>query len=54
MRWLAVDENVAACVYTFRWSGLIDGRPRSGRGRGTNVLARRDGSWVMIHEHLSG
>ncbi|MCN0154493.1 nuclear transport factor 2 family protein [Salinispora arenicola] len=31
----------------------MDGQPRSGGGRGTNVLARRDGSWQMVHEHLS-
>jgi len=53
VRWVAVDDTVATCIYAFRWSGVVDGQPRSGIGRGTNVLARRDGRWVMVHEHLS-
>jgi ketosteroid isomerase-like protein len=32
---------------------VIDGRPRSGQGRGTNVLVKRDEEWKMQHEHLS-
>lgn len=53
VRWIAADDLVAVCLYRFTWSGLVDGQPRSGGGRGTNVLARRDGSWQMVHEHLS-
>ena len=53
VRWIATDDVVAVCWYRFTWSGLVDGQPRSGGGRGTNVLTRRDGSWQMVHEHLS-
>ncbi|MFJ4406431.1 nuclear transport factor 2 family protein [Streptomyces sp. NPDC088910] len=28
-------------------------QPRSGEGRGTNVIVKRDGAWKMLHEHLS-
>ncbi|MFJ9469039.1 nuclear transport factor 2 family protein [Streptomyces caniferus] len=31
----------------------MDGPPRSGRGRGTNVLVNPAGTWQMLHEHLS-
>jgi len=51
--WLALSPEVAACVFRFDWSGVIAGSPTSGSGRGTIVLARRDDSWVVVHEHLS-
>ncbi|KAK1183485.1 nuclear transport factor 2 family protein [Streptomyces sp. NBS 14/10] len=35
------------------WTGTIDGQPRSGSGRGTNVLVNSAGTWQMLHEHLS-
>jgi hypothetical protein len=35
-------EWVAVCRYRYRWTGVIDGAPASGHGRGT-----------MLHEHLS-
>ena len=51
--WVAQSSDVAVCVYRFDWSGLIGGKPASGTGRGTSVLARRADSWVVVHEHLS-
>jgi len=53
LRWLAVSEDVAACVYAFDWSGEIDGQPTGGGGRGTSVLRRIEGEWRVAHEHLS-
>lgn len=53
LAWVAVTSELAVCTYGFRWQGLVDGRPASGSGRGTNVVARRDGVWKMLHEHLS-
>jgi uncharacterized protein (TIGR02246 family) len=52
-QWLAASEEIAACVYTFDWSGEIDGKPASGGGRGTTVLRRIEGNWRVAHEHLS-
>jgi ketosteroid isomerase-like protein len=49
--WLARSKTVAACA--FKWTGEIDGKTVSGKGRGTSVL-RRDGErWRVVHEHLS-
>ena len=46
--------DAAACTYAYHWSGVIDGPPSSGKGRGTNVLARdAAGRWSIVHEHLS-
>jgi uncharacterized protein (TIGR02246 family) len=53
VEWFAVTDEVAACRYRFSWRGVVDGQARSGRGRGTNVLVRRDGAWQVQHEHLS-
>jgi ADP-ribose pyrophosphatase YjhB (NUDIX family) len=53
LEWVTLTGEVAACRYLFRWRGVVDGRPRSGRGRGTNVLVKRDGGWQVQHEHLS-
>ncbi len=53
VEWLTVGESSAACLYTFRWRGNIDGVAREGSGRGTNVLCNDNGRWYVIHEHLS-
>lgn len=53
LEWVVLSREAAVCRYRFRWEGLIDGTPKSGRGRGTNVITRCDGTWRMLHEHLS-
>jgi ketosteroid isomerase-like protein len=53
VQWIAVGQEVAVCIYVFRWEGLIDGRPQWGTGRGTSVLRKEDERWVVAHEHLS-
>lgn len=51
--WPTVTDVNAVCTYTFHWQGAVDGKQASGSGRGTNVLEKRDGSWQIVHEHLS-
>jgi ketosteroid isomerase-like protein len=46
IRWIATSDNVAACIYQY-------GQPASGSGRGTSVIRREGGGWVVAHEHLS-
>lgn len=53
LKWLVVTETVAVCTYRFSWQATIDGVRQSGNGRGTNVLEKRNGSWQIVHEHLS-
>jgi ketosteroid isomerase-like protein len=53
LEWLAVSDDVAACRYRFSWRGVVDGQASSGLGRGTNVVVRRGGAWLVQHEHLS-
>lgn len=53
LEWPVLTTDVAVCRYRFSWTGIVDGEPRSGQGRGTNAIVRRDGGWRMLHEHLS-
>jgi ketosteroid isomerase-like protein len=51
--WIVEGDTAAACTYRFNWKATIDGKPSSGRGRGTTVLKRVDDRWWIVHEHLS-
>ena len=53
VEWVSVSAGHAVCRYRFAWTGTVNGQPKSGRGRGTNVLVNTDGTWQMLHEHLS-
>lgn len=53
LEWVVLTADHAVCRYRFFWTGVVDGQPRSGQGRGTNVIVKRDGAWKMLHEHLS-
>lgn len=53
LEWPVLTTGVAVCRYRFAWTGVVEGQPRSGQGRGTNVIVRRGGVWLMLHEHLS-
>jgi ketosteroid isomerase-like protein len=53
LTWLVNSGDVAACVYDYAWSGLIEGECASGFGRGTTILKRSKDGWKVIHEHLS-
>ncbi|MDP1591400.1 MAG: nuclear transport factor 2 family protein [Prosthecobacter sp.] len=50
--WTVVTDDVATCRYEFRWKGLISGQEASGGGRGTSILRKVDGRWLIAHEHL--
>ena len=52
VHWVIKDLSFAVCIYNFQWSGQIDGKPASGRGRGTAVLKNENGSWLLLAEHL--
>jgi ketosteroid isomerase-like protein len=54
LEWIAEAEAAAACLYQFNWEATIDGQRQSGAGRGTTVLSRNSGRWLIVHEHLSG
>jgi ketosteroid isomerase-like protein len=53
LTWILNTTNAAACVYDYSWSGIVNGKPASGSGRGTNILVRSGDNWLIVHEHLS-
>jgi len=53
VRWIATEPTVAVCTYLFRWEGVVDGKPKQGEGRGTNVFVKTEDKWKIMHEHLS-
>lgn len=50
--WTTVTDEVAVCHYEFRWKGLIHGQEAAGGGRGTSLLRKAQGQWLVAHEHL--
>ena len=50
--WLAETADCAAYMFEFHWTGVIGGREASGSGRGTTVLTRDCGRWLLIGEQL--
>jgi ketosteroid isomerase-like protein len=53
VRWVAISDTAATCIYEFKWQGDIDGVHKSGYGRGTNAMIKTADGWKMAHEHLS-
>jgi hypothetical protein len=52
VHWIRRSEELAVYSFAFRWTGVINGRAESGRGRGTSVLVRDGMDWKLIAEHL--
>jgi len=50
--WLKKTDDFAVCLYSFHWSGLINGEPARGTGRGTAVLVTQQEHWLLLTEHL--
>lgn len=53
LNWIAKGDEAAACTYRFNWKARVDGTLAEGSGRGTTVLQKREGRWLIVHEHLS-
>ncbi|WP_044642301.1 YybH family protein [Risungbinella massiliensis] len=54
VKWIAVAQNSATCIYTYTWEGFYQNAFRSGSGRATNVFVKNgNGFWKLKHEHLS-
>ena len=53
IEWIVASYWNSACTYTFKSDGVVDGKRQVYEGRGTNILRRLDGSWRVVHEHLS-
>lgn len=45
-------SDYAVFTFNFKWSGIINGQPADGGGRGTSVVVKENASWQLISEHL--
>lgn len=52
LKWTTATPTMACCHYLFHWKGYIAGKEANGSGRGTSVLVKVDGKWLIAHEHL--
>ncbi len=52
IKWLVKDTKYAVYLFEFNWTGIIDGKPRSGSGVGTSVLLKENARWKLLTEHL--
>lgn len=52
VHWVRKTEQYAVYIYTFHWTGFIDGKQVEGAGRGTSVLIMENGKWLLLAEHL--
>ncbi len=53
VNWIKADDATAVYTFRFKWTGIINGQPASGAGRGTAVIVKHDGRWQLLAEHLS-
>lgn len=52
VHWVTKSSEMAVYLFDFSWSGLINGQPASGSGRGTSVLIKESDRWQLLVEHL--
>lgn len=52
VHWVMKADMTAVYLFDFHWSGMINGKPARGSGRGTSVLINEMGTWRLLVEHL--
>ena len=52
VHWVSQADDHAVYTFAFAWTGVVDGNPAGGKGRGTAVIVRREGGWQLLAEHL--
>ena len=52
VQWLMQNEEVAVYVFVVSWTGIINGEPAQGAGRGTAIITSQNGEWKLLAEHL--
>ncbi len=53
INWLIKEKFYAVYLFTFLWSGLVNGEQVSGGGIGTSVIIDQGNGWKLLTEHLS-
>ncbi len=48
-----VQGDVAWASYQWEFTGLVDGKPSTDRGHTTLIFEKRNGAWLIVHNHTS-
>lgn len=48
-----LSGNFAWACYQWDFSAVVDGQPSAARGQTTLILEKRNGRWVIVHNHTS-
>ena len=51
--YIKADGSVGWAGYQWEFTATVDGNPMSARGQTTLVLGKRNGRWVIVHNHTS-
>jgi len=51
--YIKLSGNFAWATYQWDFSAVVDGQPSSSRGQTTLVLEKRNGQWLIVHNHTS-
>lgn len=52
VHWVKKGGDTAVYLFTFRWSGIINGELAGGAGTGSSVLINSEEGWQLLVEHL--
>ena len=52
VHWVTKGGDTAVYLFTFHWSGIINGEPANGAGTGSSVLIKGLDGWQLLVEHL--
>jgi predicted ester cyclase len=52
VHWVMRGEDTAVYLFTFHWTGIINGKPASGAGTGSSVIINSENGWQLLVEHL--
>ncbi len=51
--YVRVAGNIAWASYQWEFTGVVDGQQNAARGQATLVLEKRNGRWLIVHNHTS-
>lgn len=50
---IKVKGDVAWACYQWNFTATLDGQPMQSQGQATVVMEKRNGHWVIVHNHMS-
>jgi ketosteroid isomerase-like protein len=51
--YIKLNGNFAWACYQWDFAGMVDGQPSAARGQTTLLFEKRNGHWLIVHNHTS-